>query len=255
MTALRLRPGNAILASLSPADRSLLEQHLEPATLTLRQRLETSNRRIKNIYFLERGLASVVALGKGERRQAEVAIIGRDGMTGLAVVLGADRSPHDTIMQVHGKAQCIGVDALRVVMEQSRSVSSCLLRYAQAFLVQAGHTALAHARGKIEERLARWLLMAHDRLEGDELHLTHEFLSVMLGVRRAGVTTALHHLECAGLISTGRCSVTVIDRDGLEQNANGLYGVPEAELQRLLINCRASSAEPTDLQVPSSQAT
>src|SRR5262245_18298432 len=230
MTVLRLRPGNAILASLSPADRGLLQRHLEPVTLTLRQRLETSNHKIGDIYFLERGLASVIAHGKGERKQAEIAIIGRDGMTGLAVVLGADRWPHDTFMQVPGEPQCISADALRCVMEQSRSVTTCLRRYAQAFLVQAGHTALAHARGKIEERLARWLLMAHDRLEGDELHLTHEFLSVMLGVRRAGVTTALHHLECAGLISTGRCSVTVIDRDGLEQNANGLYGVPEAEL-------------------------
>ena len=252
---LRLRPGNAVLASLSPADRGLLQRHLEPVTLTLRQRLETSNHRIRDIYFLERGLASVIAHSKGERKQAEVAIIGRDGMTGLAVVLGADRSPHDTFMQVPGEAQCIRADALRCVMERSSAVSGCLLRYAQAFLVQAGHTALAHARGKIEERLARWLLMAHDRLEGDELHLTHEFLSVMLGVRRAGVTTALHHLECAGLISTGRCSVTVINRDGLEQNANGLYGVPEAELRRLLINWSGSSAAPTGLQVPSSQAT
>src|SRR5215475_6704281 len=121
-------PGNAILASISPTDGALLALHLEPVTLKSRQRLESGNRTIRNIYFLQSGVASVVALGKGERRQAEVAIIGPEGMTGLAVVLGADRSPHDTIMQVHGKAQCIGVDALRGVMEQSRSVSSCLLR-------------------------------------------------------------------------------------------------------------------------------
>ena len=133
----------------------------------------------------------------------------------------------------------MSVDALRGVMEQSRSVSTCLFRYTQAFLVQVGHTALANARGNIEERLARWLLMAHDRLEGDELHLTHEFLSIMLGVRRAGVTSALHVLESAGFIATGRCSVTIVDRDGLVKSTNGLYGVPEAEFERLL-NCGSS---------------
>ena len=107
------------------------------------------------------------------------------------------------------------------------------MRYAYVFAVQAGHTALANAHGKIEERLARWLLMAHDRLEGDDLHLTHELLSTMLGVRRAGITTALHELEKLALISTVRGCVTILDRSGLEQSANGLYGVPEAEFERL----------------------
>src|SRR5215470_10180115 len=110
-------------------------------------------------------------------------------------------------------------------MEKCPRLRACLMRYAYVFAVQAGHTALDNAQGKIEERLARWLLMAHDRLEGDELHLTHEFLAIMLGVRRAGVTTALHQLEKSGLISTKRGCVAVVDRDGLEKGANGLYGV------------------------------
>jgi CRP-like cAMP-binding protein len=117
-------------------------------------------------------------------------------------------------------------------MEKSPSLVFCLMRYAQVLAVQIEHTALANAHGKIEERLARWLLMAHDRLEDDDLHLTHEFLSIMLGVRRAGVTTALQ-LETSGLISTKRSCVTVLDRDGLEKATNGLYGVPEAEFERL----------------------
>jgi CRP-like cAMP-binding protein len=238
MTALWLRSGNAVLARLPSADRSLLEPHLEPVTLKFRQRLESSNRRIRNVYFLERGLASVVAFGRGKRREAEVAIIGRDSMTGLAVVLGAERSPHETFMQVEGEAQCISADALRGVMEQSRSVLACLLRCAHTFSVQTAHTALANARGNIEERLARWLLMAHDRLEGDDLRLTHEHLSVILGVRRAGITTALHHLESARLISTSRGSITIIDRDGLEISTNGLYG--GLELERLLLDCGPS---------------
>jgi CRP-like cAMP-binding protein len=99
--------------------------------------------------------------------------------------------------------------------------------------VQIAHTALANAQGKIEERLARWLLMAHDRFDTDDLPITHEFLSVMLGVRRAGVTLALHRLDSVGLISTARGCVTVLDRQGLQERANGLYGVPELEFERL----------------------
>jgi CRP-like cAMP-binding protein len=108
-----------------------------------------------------------------------------------------------------------------------------LLRYAQAFSVQLAQSALANAQGKLEERLARWLLMAHDRVNGDELELTHEFLALMLGVRRAGVTTALHQLEKRGLVSMARSSVVILDREGLQECSNGLYGTPEAEFERL----------------------
>jgi hypothetical protein len=131
-------------------------------------------------------------------------------------------------MQTEGSGKAFVADVLRLLLSKSNSFAMCLLRYAHAQSVQAGHTALANARGRIEERLARWLLMAHDRLENDELPITHEFLSVMLGVRRAGVTLALHQLESAGLISTARGCVTVLDRGGIEQRASGLYGVPEA---------------------------
>ena len=95
------------------------------------------------------------------------------------------------------------------------------------------HLGSANAQGKIEERLARWLLMAHDRVESNDLHLTHEFLAVKLGVRRAGVTTALHQLESQALIAMERGSISVIDREDLEENANGLCGAPEAEFRRL----------------------
>jgi CRP-like cAMP-binding protein len=235
MTALRVSSAqnNRILGTLSRRDRELLEPHLEPVTLKFRQRIESANRRIGNVCFIDAGLASVVALGGAERRQAEIAVIGHEGMTGVAVILGADQSPYETFVQVEGHGRSIGASDLRLVMEKSPSLPLCLMRYAHVFAVQAGYTALANAQGKIEERLARWLLMAHDRLEGDELHLTHEFLSIVLGVRRAGVTTALHQLERAAVISTARGSVTVLDRDGLEESANGLYGMPEAEFERL----------------------
>jgi CRP-like cAMP-binding protein len=222
-----------ILGCLARRDREMLEPHLGRVTLKFRQRLEAANTRIDSICFVDAGLASVVASGGFARRQTEIALIGREGMTGLAVILGADRSPYETLVQVQGHGRCIGAPVLITLMKESPSLSACLMRCAHVFAVQAGHTALANAQGKIEERLARWLLMAHDRLENDELHLTHELLVVMLGVRRAGVTTALHQLEKSALISTARDCVTVLDQGGLIESANGLYGVPEAEFDRL----------------------
>src|SRR5262245_59365100 len=216
---------NRILGNLAQPERELLKPHLKPVALKILQRLEAANRRIESICFIDAGLATVVALGRLERREAEIAVIGREGMTGVAVILGAELSPHNTLVQVEGHGRCIGASVLRGLMEKSPRLRACLMRYAHVFAVQTGHAALANAQGSIEERLARWLLMAHDRLEGDELHLTHELLSVVLGVRRAGVTTALHQLEKSSLISMSRGRVTVLDRHGLEESTNGLYGV------------------------------
>lgn len=224
---------NAILNALSPTDFALLGPHLQSLPLPFRHRMQSANRRIKTVYFIESGLGSVVAVGGGERRQAEVAVIGREGMTGMPVVLGAERSPCDVFMQVEGHGQSIGADQLSEAMDKSITLVRSFMRFAHVFAVQASYTALANARGKIEERLARWLLMAQDRLDSDTLELTHEFLALMLGVRRAGVTTALQHLESKGIVETARGAVTIADREGLEEYANGLYGQPEAEFERL----------------------
>src|SRR4030095_1660525 len=167
------------------------------------------------VYFIERGFASVVANGTG--RSIEVGLIGGEGMTGLAVVMGTDRSPHDTFMQVAGGGQRISSAKLRGAMEQSPALHRSFLRYGHAFVVQTAQTALANGRSKIEERLARWLLMAQDRLGGDEVPLTHEFLSVMLGVRRPGVTVALNLLEKQGLIRRMRGGVAILNRTALRK--------------------------------------
>jgi len=224
---------NGILNAMSNAELSLLQPHLEKVPLKFRQRLQSSNRTIRNVYFPESGIASVVAVGDGGRREAEVAVVGREGMTGLPVVLGTDRSPCDVFIQVEGDGHCIAADKLRELMDQSITLLRCLLRYAHAFSIQANYTALANARGCLTERLARWLLMARDRLDSDEMILTHEFLALMLAVRRAGVSEALQAFENRGLIETARGSVTIKDRDGLEECADGLYGPPEAEYERL----------------------
>ena len=224
---------NLLLASLSSSDRGLLQAHLQPVTLALRQVLEKPDKRVHAVYFPEAGFASVVAV-QTDDTQVEVGLIGREGMTGLTIVLGNHRAPHATYMQAAGKGQCIKAVELRKAMQASPSLRGVLLKYVQVFMVQTAHTAVANARAKIEERLARWILMAHDRLDGMSLPLTHEFLSLMLGVRRAGVTEALHVLEAEKLIRSARGEVVVLNRKGMERKAGHAYGAPEAELRRLL---------------------
>jgi CRP-like cAMP-binding protein len=232
-TLVRSAPLNALLRALPASDRALLQPHLEQVPLKFREQLQVANRPVRDVYFPDSGLASVVAIGAGRRAQAEVAVVGWEGMTGIPVILGVDRSPCDVFMQIEGRGQRVSADNLRRCLNQSPTLLRCLLRFTHAFLMQSAYTALANAKGHIDERLARWLLMAHDRSEEDKLSLTHEFLALMLGIRRSGVTVALGHLESRGTIDMRRGAITVLDRAGLEAAANGLYGVPEAELRRL----------------------
>jgi CRP-like cAMP-binding protein len=218
---------NHILSRLSRADYRLLEPHLEAIDLPVRRQLEERNKRVEHVYFPESGFASVVANGE---RNIEVGIIGREGMSGLSVVLGSDDRPaNETFIQSAGNGQRIAAGALRDAIGASVSLHQVMLRYAHTFLVQTSQTALANGRSKIEERLARWLLMAADRVEG-ELALTHEFLAIMLGVRRSGVTTALQELERSALIAHRRGFVTILDREGLEEQSNGTYTPPKRHL-------------------------
>jgi CRP-like cAMP-binding protein len=184
---------NRILSRLSKADFGLLEPHLQPVDLPLRKMLAVKNKRVDHVYFPESGMASVVANGQ---QAIEIGIIGREGMTGPSVVMGnTDRVPHETYMQIAGHGQRIRADRLREAITTSSSLHQTLLAYVFSFMTQTTQTALANGRSKIEERLARWLLMARDRMDSDELPLTHEFLAIMLGVRRSGVTVALQELS------------------------------------------------------------
>ena len=223
---------NKVLSTLTQNDLDLLTPHLQSVDLPLRKRLETPRRSIEHLYFPDSGFVSVVADGAPEQH-VEVGMIGREGMTGLAVVLGTDRTPNETYVQNAGAGQRIAADNLRDAMGKSTTLQPRLLLYAHTFLIQATQTAKANARSSLDERLARWLLMAHDRLDTDDLNITHEFLSVMLGVRRSGVTVALNMLEKTALISINRGVVTIVDRKGLKAAANGAYGVSEAEFNRV----------------------
>jgi CRP-like cAMP-binding protein len=224
---------NQLLAALLPGDLTLLQPHLQPIALELKKHMERPNRPIESVFFMESGFASVVAI-LADETQAEVGLVGREGMTGTAVVLGGDQSPLATYVQMAGEAQRITVHELRKAMAASESLLGMLLKYAQVFMVQTAHTAIANARSQIDRRLARWILMAHDRGQDDTLPLTHEFLALMLAVRRAGVTEALQSLKRRKLIETRRNQIIVRDRKGLEHAAGSSYGVPEKEYRRLI---------------------
>lgn len=215
---------NHVLLSLEPSDLDLIRPHLRLADLPYRRKLEVSGRTIDEVCFVETGLASVVADGKLER-PAEVGIVGQDGMTGITVALNHNPvADFETYMQVAGSGYLMTADALREAIAESTSFHSALLGYARAFLHQVSETAAVNARHKLEERLARWLLMAHDRLDGDEIPLTHDSIALLLGTRRPGVTLALHQLESRGLIAGGeRGVIRVVDRVGLVEITAGAY--------------------------------
>jgi CRP-like cAMP-binding protein len=222
-----------VLACLSGKDRALLNPHLDAVALPLGKCLESASKLIEHIFFIDSGFASVVANGQGDR-SIELGLIGREGVTGMAVILGSDRSPNATIVQCAGTGRRISAGDLRAAMNRSRTLRRALLNQCHVFAIQAGQTALANATANIPERLARWLCMAHDRIDGDDLRLTHQWLSLMLAVRRPGVSLALEKFEKSGITKTRRGIITIVDREGLEENTHGAYGAPEAEFRRLL---------------------
>jgi CRP-like cAMP-binding protein len=222
---------NAVLSQLSSADFQSLNPHLESIQLPVHMHLEGRNLHIQAVYFPECGLASVVA--NGNTRPVEVGVIGREGMTGLSIFFGVDRSPNETFMQVAGNGWRMNADIFRRCLDESSSLRSLVGAKMHVFTVQMGQTAAANGKANIEERLSRWLLMAQDRLGGDHMPLSHEFLGLMLGVRRAGVTVALQHLTERKLITTRRRDIYISDRKGLVEAANSCYGVAEAEQRRV----------------------
>lgn len=224
---------NKLLRKMSADDVALLEPHMERCSLELGRPLEHSRKPISSVYFIERGIGSILA-GGSDGRDTEVGLIGFEGMTGSAVVMGDDRTPHACRVLQPGEAIRIEVKAFSTVLSGSYTMRPFLLRYVNSLQIQATYTALANTRSYLEERLARWLLMCDDRMEGAPLAITHELISTILGVRRPGVTVALQLLERQGLICASRGSIRVRSRDGLIQLADGGYGKPEAEYKRLL---------------------
>ena len=224
---------NHLLRLMSPNDFAMLAPHLEPIPAPKNLLLAHPGAATEHAFFLESGIGSVVTASP-EGLEAESGLFGRDGFSPIGLVMGAGPSPYRTIIQVAGEGYRIESGALLTAFEASPTLRSLLLRFAQVLSVQTWYTALSNAVHSIEERLARWLLMCHDRVDDNELPLTHEFLSLMLAVRRPSVTTALHVLEGNRLITAERGLITIRDRARLQEFASDTYGGPEAEYQRLI---------------------
>jgi CRP-like cAMP-binding protein len=223
---------NKLLRTLTPEDFGRLAPHLEPIRLDLRDILFEAGQPIAHVVFPEQGNASLLA--DTEEGRFEVGVIGPEGLVGVPVVLGLETSPHTALVQGAGTGLRMPPERLRRALDESTSFRRVMLRFVHAFMTQITETAHANAGFPIEARLARWLLMSHDRLDGDELPLTHEFLSMMLGTRRPGVTLAVQSLEGNRLIRATRGRVQVLDRAGLERLAGDAYGLAVAEYGRAM---------------------
>ena len=224
---------NRLLKAMRPEDFARLQPHLELVDLQTGQSLTRPNARTEHFHFIETGVASITSEGASCR--VEVGIVGREGVLGATpVLLGSDRVPYDHFIQVPGTGLRIDAKIVSTAVDESPSLRKLLLRYVLTEIIQTRQTAFVNANLEIEARLARWLLMCHDRVDGDELLLKHEFLSMMLGVRRAGVSLAMQQLEGAGRIRAKRGRVTVLKRRLLEEMTEGGYGMPEAEYARLI---------------------
>jgi len=214
---------NHLLSQLPAAELAQLEQDLTLVELPLRAEMISPDGPIEYLHFIEAGLGSEVAID-GVRDQIEVGVIGRDGVIGLPVVLGRNRTPHRTFIQIAGHAFRIPADKLVRALDVNPTLRASLLAYTHSFMLQLAQTALANGRFKIQPRLARWILMCHDRIDGDDIPITHEFLGLMLGIRRAGVTEALAALEVQGVIHPGKGKILIKDRRSLEKIAGSIYG-------------------------------
>jgi CRP-like cAMP-binding protein len=224
---------NMLLNALPRDQLEAISRAFKSVTLPRRTQLELPNRKIEQVYFLESGIASVVA-SSNRKEEVEVGIIGCEGMTGMPILHYAESLPYSVYMQVEGTAQRLDTAALQDIFKDSIDCRRVFLGFAQAFLVQTSETAVANARATIEERLARWLLMVQDRVDSEEIPLTHEFLSLMMAARRPGVTEASLQLTREGLISGKRGKITIVDRRGLEARAGRYYGVPEQVYRKSL---------------------
>ena len=214
--------GNRLLNALSPRSQELIAPDLELLSLAAGHALYQPNATIDFVYFPETAVASMIRRMK-DGSGIEVGTIGLEGVVGGAIALGAITATTHCVIQVAGTVQRIPIDALRAILALPRDDESdnatlqmIMLLYAQALFEQCAQTAACNRLHALEHRCARWLLMIHDRVEGDELLLTQEFLSYMLGVRRAGVTEACGTLMRAGLIRYLHGRITVTDRAGLE---------------------------------------
>lgn len=234
---------NCLLRALSLDDFAVLKPKLEYIALSAGCTITQPYEPNEYVFFPLSGFVSVSRPLACNR--VEVGMIGHEGLVGLNVVLGSDSCPDNISVQMPGVFLRVPASDLLAAMEARLTISRLLLRYAQTFLVQLASSALATAVLKTESRVARWLLMCHDRAASDQIVVTHDFLALLLSVSRPGLTVATHVLEGAGLIRALRGKIEIRNRLGLEQLVQGTYGPAEAEYERLIgFKIRRSPANP-----------
>jgi CRP-like cAMP-binding protein len=224
---------NRLLQALPPAELDQLLPEFERVDVCKGEVLICVGTSLEFAYFPEGGLSSDLVV-TGEGRRVEVGCFGFESMLSVATVLGVDCAPHEVQVEVGGPWLRIRIEALRGAMQRSPALLNLLLRYTHTAMMTLGQTAMSNAVFSIEERLARWILMAHDRLEGDEIPLTHDFLAIMLGTTRSSVTLAMQAVEGYGAIRAQRSLIIVLDRGMLYDLAGRSYGPAEDEYERLI---------------------
>ncbi len=224
---------NRLLAALPLEEYALILPRLTPVRLRLKDVLVEPDVPMRDVYFPREGVSSVIATEQ-DGGDIEVGTVGPEGFVGLPVLNGTDSMPYQVFVQIAGSGWRLAADELRRVVDERPVVRRLLLRYSQYFTDQVSQHAACNQLHTVEERAARWLLMTHDRVRGDTFELTHDFLSLMLGVRRAGVTVAMGTLQATGIVRYTRGRVTVLDRAGLEEASCGCYGVTRTAQRRLL---------------------
>lgn len=224
---------NRLLLALPKKELDLLRPNLEPVDLPLGKMVLRRNKLIDFVYFPQKGMVSLVHhLGKGN--VIEVGLIGKEGMVGALAPLGATAMSGEAVVQMAGSALRMPADVLRIETVRDPLLMDLLLRYVQALFAQVSQSVACNSQHSVRERMARWLLMAHDAAGSDELTLSHELLATMLGVRRAGITVALGHVKKAGLIDTKRGRIVILNRRGLEASACACYRTVMTQYNRLL---------------------
>jgi CRP-like cAMP-binding protein len=224
---------NRLLRALPAEEYARLLLHLTPVRLDFKQVLVEPDVPIGDIYFVREGVGSMIAVEQ-DGEPIEVGTIGPEGFVGLPVLLSTDAMPYRVFMQVEGHGWRLAADAFRQIVDERPAVRHLLLRYAQYFTTQVSQSVACNRLHTLDERCARWLLMTHDRVEGDRFELTQEFLSYMLGVRRAGVTVAMGTLQAAKILHYARGRIEILDRARLEEASCGCYHITRTALQRLL---------------------
>jgi CRP-like cAMP-binding protein len=228
-----IQHNNRILAALPQVDLDQFFFVLEPVSLHLKQILCQVGAPLKDVYFIERGVASVLTT-MANGASIEVGMIGTEGIVGLPALFGEEISDQQIIVQVPGSALRMDARLCKAAFEGSPAVRRASLRFTQSLLSLSAQTAACNRLHTSEQRFARWLLMAHARIESDVMPMTHEFLSTMIGVRRAGVTEVAGKLRSSGLIRYHHGEITILDRDALAASACECYAIDQRRLQRLL---------------------